>query len=82
MFPRTLLWKRPLLEQETVAAAVFLAASILLVQGTAAQATPPRAAATKGSQALAKPKLVVLLVVDQMRADYLERWKDLYGDLI
>ena len=27
-----------------------------------------------------KPKLVVLVVFDQMRGDYLEKWKDLFGD--
>src|SRR5713226_1613419 len=74
MFPRTLLWKRSLLQQGTVAAAVFLAASILLVERTVAQAPPPRAAATKASPTFAKPKLVVLLVVDQMRGDYVDKF--------
>src|SRR5712692_5645848 len=74
MFLRTLLWKRPLLERGTVAAAVFLAVSVLLVQRAAAQAPPPRAATTKASPAPAKPKLVVLLVVDQMRADYVDKF--------
>jgi predicted AlkP superfamily pyrophosphatase or phosphodiesterase len=55
-------------------AAVFLAGSILLVQRTAAQAPPPRAAAAKASPAPVKPKLVVLLVVDQMRGDYVDKF--------
>jgi predicted AlkP superfamily pyrophosphatase or phosphodiesterase len=57
-----------------IAAAIFLAGSILLLQRTAAQAPPPRPAATKPSPAPAKPKLVVLLVVDQMRADYVDKF--------
>jgi len=56
------------------AAAVYLAGSILLVQTIAAQAAPPRAAASKASPAPAKPKLVVLLVVDQMRGDYVDKF--------
>jgi predicted AlkP superfamily pyrophosphatase or phosphodiesterase len=36
----------------------------------AAQSLPPEA----------KPRLILILVVDQMRADYLERFQDLFGD--
>ena len=39
-----------------------------------AQAPPPRAAVPQASPAPARPKLVVLLVVDQMRADYVEKF--------
>jgi predicted AlkP superfamily pyrophosphatase or phosphodiesterase len=74
MFPKTLLWKRSLLRREMIAAGIFLAGSILLVQRTAAQAPPPRAAAIKALPAPAKPKLVVLLVVDQMRGDYVDKF--------
>src|SRR5438445_239842 len=74
MFPRTLLWKRSLLQPGMTALAVFLACSILSVQQAAAQAPPPRAAATKASPTPAKPKLVVLLVVDQMRGDYVDKF--------
>src|SRR5258707_13461371 len=74
MFPKTLRWKRSFLQRETFAAAVFLAGSTLLVQTIASQAPPPRAAASKASPAPAKPKLVVLLVVDQMRADYVVKF--------
>jgi len=56
------------------AAAVFVVGSILLPQPTVAQAAPPRATAPKTSQAPAKPKLVVLLVVDQMRGDYVDKF--------
>jgi len=56
------------------AAAVFVVGSILLPQPTVAQAPPPRATAPKTSQAPAKPKLVVLLVVDQMRGDYVDKF--------
>ncbi|HEY6267316.1 MAG TPA: alkaline phosphatase family protein [Candidatus Acidoferrum sp.] len=74
MFPKTLRWKRSFLQRETFAAAIFLAGSILLVQIIAAQAPPPRAVASKASPTSAKPKLVVLLVVDQMRADYVDKF--------
>jgi len=56
------------------AAAFFLAGSISFVPRTAAQAPPPPAAAPKALQAPAKPKLVVLLVVDQMRGDYVDKF--------
>jgi predicted AlkP superfamily pyrophosphatase or phosphodiesterase len=75
MFPRTLLWKRSFLQPGMAALAVFLAGSNVLVQRTAAQAPPPpRATATKVSPASTKPKLVVLLVVDQMRGDYVDKF--------
>jgi len=67
-------WKRTLLPREAMAAAFFLATGMALVPRIAAQAPPPRAAAPKAPQALAKPKLVVLLVVDQMRADYVDKF--------
>jgi predicted AlkP superfamily pyrophosphatase or phosphodiesterase len=56
------------------AAALFLAGSIPAVPRAAAQAAPPRAVAPKPLQAPAKPKLVVLLVVDQMRGDYVDKF--------
>src|SRR5713101_9270478 len=74
MVPSTFLWKRILVQRGMMAAAFFLAGSISFVPRTAAQAPPPRAAAPKTSQAPAKPKLVVLLVVDQMRADYVDKF--------
>jgi hypothetical protein len=48
-----------------IAAAIFLAGSISFIPRTAAQAPPPRAAAPKALQAPARPKLVVLLVVEK-----------------
>jgi predicted AlkP superfamily pyrophosphatase or phosphodiesterase len=74
MTPKICLWKGALLQHGVTSAAVFLAGSILLAQRTVAQAPPPRAAAPKASPAPAKPKLVVLLVVDQMRADYVDKF--------
>src|SRR3989442_14648626 len=74
MFLGTLLWKRSLLRHGMTAAAVFLAGSMLLVHRTEAQAPPPGAAAPKASPTPAKPTLVVLLVVDQMRADYVDKF--------
>jgi predicted AlkP superfamily pyrophosphatase or phosphodiesterase len=67
-------WRRILFQRGIFAAAVFLASSISPVSFTAAQAQPPRGAAPKVSPAPAKPKLVVLLVVDQMRADYVDKF--------
>src|SRR5712691_7096634 len=67
-------WKRTLFQPGIIAAAIFLAGSIPFVSRTAAQAPPPRAAVPKAPKALAKPKLVVLLVVDQMRGDYVDKF--------
>src|SRR6266700_5031216 len=55
-------------------AAIFLAGAISLSPHVDAQAPPSRVAVPKASQALAKPKLVVLLVVDQMRGDYVDKF--------
>src|SRR5260370_7430528 len=74
MVPSRFMWKRTLCKSGMTAAAFFLAGSISFVPRTAAQVPPPRAAASKTSQAPAKPKLVVLLVVDQMRGDYVDKF--------
>src|SRR5258708_26453759 len=74
MVPSRFLWKRILFQRGMTAAAFFFAGSISVVPRTAAQAPPPRAAAPKALQAPAKPKLVVLLVVDQMRGDYVDKF--------
>ena len=74
MVPSKLLWKRTLSQSGRIAALLFLVGSIPLFPSTAAQAPPLRAAAPKAQQALAKPKLVVLLVVDQMRGDYVDKF--------
>ncbi len=66
--------KHTFLRHATVAAAFFLAACISLIPRAAAQTSAPRPAATKAPKAPAKPKLVVLLVVDQMRADYVDKF--------
>ncbi len=67
------MWRRILLQRATVAAAFFLAANISLTLQMAAQALP-RPATPKPTQAPARPKLVVLLVVDQMRGDYVDKF--------
>src|SRR5260370_14562053 len=74
MVPSTFLWKRTLLQRGMTAAAFFLEGSISVGPRTAAQGPPPRAAAPKALQAPARPKLVVLLVVDQMRGDYVDKF--------
>ena len=68
------LWKFALGQRLMMAAAFLLAASISWVPRTAAQTPPVRPAATKAPRAPARPKLVVLLVVDQMRADYVDKF--------
>jgi len=73
MVPSGFLWKRTLLQRGMIAAAFSLTTSISFVPCAAAQALP-RAAAPKASQAPARPKLVVLLVVDQMRGDYVDKF--------
>ncbi len=74
MVPSRFIWKRILFQRGMAVAAFFLAGSISFVPCTAAQAPPARAAAPKTSQAPARPKLVVLLVVDQMRGDYVDKF--------
>src|SRR5881628_3173797 len=56
---------------------VLLLALILLPPASDAQrqASPPNAARA----ATARPKLVLVIVVDQFRYDYLERFGDLFG---
>ncbi len=55
----------------TISALVLLALLFTFTPLTGAQTRPPAAAVPK---APAKPKLVVLLVVDQMRADYVDKF--------
>src|SRR5467141_3142586 len=57
-----------------MAAGFFLATSISFVPRIAAQGPPARAVVPKASKAPASPKLVVLLVVDQMRGDYVDKF--------
>jgi predicted AlkP superfamily pyrophosphatase or phosphodiesterase len=68
------LCKHILLRRAAVAAAIFLVGAVSFAPRMAAQARPPRAAAPKTLQAPARPKLVVLLVVDQMRGDYVDKF--------
>jgi predicted AlkP superfamily pyrophosphatase or phosphodiesterase len=75
MAPSRLFLKRAPFQRGMVAAALFLTASLLFVPRAAAQAPAPRAQAPKASKAPARPKLVVLLVVDQMRADYVDKFR-------
>src|SRR5713101_806505 len=74
MVPGRFLWKHTLLQRAMMAAAFFFAGSIPFVPSIAAQTSAPRPAATKAPKAPAKPKLVVLLVVDQMRGDYVDKF--------
>ncbi len=74
MVPSGFLWKRTLLQRGMIAAAIFLAGSISFVPRIAAQGPLALAAARNASNAPARPKLVVLLVVDQMRGDYVDKF--------
>jgi predicted AlkP superfamily pyrophosphatase or phosphodiesterase len=57
---------------------VLLLALILLPQASdARRQASPRASAARGTTA--RPKLVLVIVVDQFRYDYLERFGDLFG---
>jgi predicted AlkP superfamily pyrophosphatase or phosphodiesterase len=63
------------IKQKTITTFLLLATAIPFSPPVVAQAPPPaRAASPKVPQARAKPKLVVLLVVDQMRADYVDKF--------
>src|SRR5260370_35210626 len=66
-------WKPPLSRPATTGAAILFGA-ISLPPRMAAQAPPLRVAVPKALKAPARPKLVVLLVVDQMRADYVDKF--------
>src|SRR5207249_6272840 len=74
MVSNSVLLKRALLPRAAMAAAIFLAGTVLLPPRTAGQAPPLRVAVPKPSQSPARPELVVLLVVDQMRADYVDKF--------
>ena len=67
------LWKSAVVQRGMMAAAFLLSGSIPFVPSVTAQG-PPRAAAPQASEAPARPKLVVLLVVDQMRGDYVDKF--------
>ncbi len=51
----------------------FLTATLVLM-------TPVTAEETAGEKSSKHPKLVVLIVFDQMRGDYLQRWQPLFGE--
>src|SRR4029079_8151871 len=55
---------------------LLLALTLLILSGDAQRVTQQRAV---NGRAAAKPKLVVVIVVDQFRYDYLERFGDLFG---
>src|SRR5258708_38692198 len=57
------------LRPRPITALLLLAMAILFSPPAGAQSRPPA-----GPKAPAKPKLVVLLVVDQMRADYVDKF--------
>jgi predicted AlkP superfamily pyrophosphatase or phosphodiesterase len=66
---------RALLQQAMLMAMSSMVGNLVCIPCAAAQVPPPHAAAPKPTKAPAKPKLVVLLVVDQMRADYFEKFQ-------
>ena len=67
-------WKRALRQLAMIEVAIFLTGTLSLLPRMAAQTSPLRSAVPKAAQAPARPKLVVLLVVDQMRADYVDKF--------
>ncbi len=73
MDPTRFLRKRAHLRRPTIAA-FLLALSISLPLRMATQTPPLRVVAPKVVQAPARLKLVVLVVVDQMRADYVDKF--------
>jgi predicted AlkP superfamily pyrophosphatase or phosphodiesterase len=74
MVPSTYFWKRTMFRCAMFTAAFSLAGNLLIISHAAAQVPRPRTVAPKPSKAPAKPKLVVLLVVDQMRGDYVDKF--------
>lgn len=67
-------WRRIFLQRAMMAGGILLVGAVSLTPRMAPQAPPLRTAAPKTTQAPARPKLVVLLVVDQMRADYVDKF--------
>jgi hypothetical protein len=55
------------------AAAVLAVLAMIVLPAVFALSTPPAAAP-------ARPRLAVLVIFDQLRGDYPERWADLYGE--
>src|SRR5260221_14527651 len=55
-------------------AGLSLAAMMLGLSAAAGAQTPPRPV-PKAANSAARPKLVVVIVVDQMRADYIEKFR-------
>src|SRR5262249_48058684 len=53
---------------------------ICLGCSTSATSPNPRAAVPTADAAAGPARLVVVVVFDQMRADYLERWRDLWSE--
>src|SRR5438309_859690 len=80
MVSNSVLLKRALLPRAAMAAAIFLAGTVLLPPRTAGQAPPLRVAVPKPAKSPARPKLAVLLVVDQMRADYVDKFLGQWSD--
>jgi predicted AlkP superfamily pyrophosphatase or phosphodiesterase len=52
-----------------------VAAMMLAAAGVSAQAPKAKPATTKGTAQNARPKLVVMIMVDQMRADYVDKFR-------
>jgi predicted AlkP superfamily pyrophosphatase or phosphodiesterase len=59
--------------------AVFLAFAIVTSPISVAQRRPGASSTTQTSQRAKRPRLVLLIVVDQFRYDYLERFGDLFA---
>lgn len=57
----------------------FLLGILGWLAGSTSQAAPPGNGAPLPGGSAAVPRLLVLVVFDQMREDYLERWQDLFG---
>src|SRR2546430_11221804 len=60
-------------------AGLSLAAMMLGLSAGAGAQTPPRPV-PKAANSAARPKLVVVIVVDQMRADYIEKFRGQWTD--
>jgi predicted AlkP superfamily pyrophosphatase or phosphodiesterase len=75
MVSNTHFLKRSLFRRTMLMAIFFIVGNLLCISRAEAQAPPLHAAASKPSKAPAKPKLVVLLVVDQMRGDYVDKFR-------
>ena len=70
---------RALRQQIKLLSLIFLVGILFVSDGTSGQSRTTQPPAPQTTQRAKRPRLVLLIVVDQFRYDYLERFGDLFG---